>query len=243
MGGPSPAFFSTPLIFGFLYLFGTYSKFEFVKVAKFIYNPKLSNLNIKNSEKFQCPKDILKGASTNYLVNISGTFKSNLRPEGVLLIFFVGIGVIAALHPYRDNYIGDLSCDLGNIEKKYTYIFTTENNCRKVSEAKELADKWKYQAYIFLPAYTISYFINGIQNPLPIDWPMRAEMGRSEILYQEKLISNVDVVFIDLNEANEFGVSVKSKFYVPSISYVQKHWSLIEKRDFYAIYSNPNKQY
>jgi hypothetical protein len=242
-GGPSPAFFSTPLIFGFLHLFGTYSKYEFTQVAKFIYSPKLSNLNIKNSVNFQYPKRILKEEPTNDLASISGIIKSNLRPEGALLIFYVGIGIIAASHPYRDGYIGDLSCDLGKIEKKYTYIFTTENNCRKVSEAKELADKWKYQAYIFLPAYTISYFINGIQNPLPIDWPMRAEMGKNEVLYNDKLISNVDVVFIDLKQANEFGTSDKSKFYVPSISYITKHWSLLEKRDFYAIYSNPNKQY
>jgi hypothetical protein len=241
-GAPSPAFFSTPLIFGFLYLFGTYSKFEVVQLAKFIYNPKLSNLNIKNSTNFQYSKPVLKEVSANGLVSTSGISKSNLRPEGVLLFLFVGIGIIAASHPYRDNYIGDLSCNLGNIEKKYTYIFTTENNCRKVFEAKELADKWKYHVYMFLPAYTISYFINGIQNPLPIDWPMQAEMGRNEFLYQDKLISNVDVVFMDLNEADEFGKSIKSKFYVPSISYVKKHWNLLEKHDFYAIYSNPNKE-
>jgi hypothetical protein len=56
------------------------------------------------------------------------------------------------------------------------------------------------------------------------------------------LISNVDVVFMDLNEADEFGKSINRKFYVPSISYVKKHWNLLEKHDFYAIYSNPIRE-
>ncbi len=171
--------------------------------------------------------------------------QSVLTPATTLLLrrwviaLLVALALVIAWQPYGDRNRDELSCHLGTVSPKLFGIKSHAEACRKLDEAKRLAEQLD-QATAFLPAFDLAYFLFDRHNPLPLDWPMVAEIGNANAQTLKALTDKTRFVVIDraaLARNDEIGSD--NRFYVPMVTLVQQTWKKTHSGNYYDVYQNP----
>ncbi len=153
------------------------------------------------------------------------------------------ISLINLAAPTRDGKRSELSCDLGGVETKLSYIKTSTRNCEKLAEAHRLATQYKNEKVVFLPTFTLAGYLYGTANPLPIDWPIEGEMGKSIARVENALDQQVAYALLDQDETQELATQDHYVSYFLSSPFpfkVHQEWRPVFKGQFFVVYQNPN---
>lgn len=154
-----------------------------------------------------------------------------------IAISTIFIMISSSLFPYRDPQARFSSnCNLSFIEKKLSFIVTAKDNCEKISEAKSIS-KSLSDSFVFLPAFTMAYFISNKPNPIQLDWPMQIEMGKKNIDISYRFKNFVRYAIVDKKEGIEFDID--GNFGVPFVRVVKLDWIKIYSGQYYDLYENP----
>ncbi len=162
--------------------------------------------------------------------------------DNIMMIYGIAISTIfimisSSLFPYRDSQARfSPNCNLSSTENKLSFIVTTKDNCEKISEAK-IFSKSLSDSFVFLPAFSMAYFISNKPNPIQLDWPMQIEMGKKSIDISYRFNNFVRYAIIDKKEGIEFDID--GNFGVPFIRMVKLDWIKIRSGQYYDLYENP----
>ncbi|MDN3725173.1 hypothetical protein QRD02_12355 [Aequorivita sp. SDUM287046] len=141
--------------------------------------------------------------------------------------FYYGYQVL-----YRDSDRSELKFDMGSVFPQLKGIKSDKDTYGKYHELKQLAPE--YPNFTVLPSITLAHYLTTTVNPLGTDWPLDVEINNEG----EKLISELEgsktIVFL---ENSEFTEEQLEGYIMDDI--IKNSWTLIEKTDYFDIYSPP----
>lgn len=150
-----------------------------------------------------------------------------------VLILLICIS-ISNLKPYRDESVGHLSKDLGEISERVSGIYSTSQTFDKYKELKELLLKLGCDKTAVLPSQPLAHYLFGCKNPLRADWEMDAENAYSFDSEFNKLKQDADFALV-LNEKT-FAFEGSQKYQSTLTHMVEKQLPILAKTRYYTIY-------
>lgn len=151
-------------------------------------------------------------------------------------VFFLG-------HQYYYSLEGvvmmkDNTEKMENVSKKFKFIYSTMGQSLIYSELMNIANEYSAEKFVVLPNIPLSHVLNEAANPIGIDWPLNAEVGKFENEVIQKLDSSVDHVFFFRNARP--AAEVDGKFGSRVTLHVLNGWPKIRETSNFSIYQNPH---
>lgn len=137
------------------------------------------------------------------------------------------------------------ACALGKTESAFSGVFTTQANCDKLADMRDIVTRLKSQRLLFLPSFTTGYMQFGLRNPLPLDYLTNAEAGTHTEKIRKMFHERVEYVLIEKSTDIVTDVLVfrqpnpTARFYVPLIPETMTYFIDIGSTEHFMIYKNP----
>ena len=165
-------------------------------------------------------------------------------PKWGRAVSFVALWLVALMGVARsmalEGWPVHAFCDLGRSDRSFSWVWTLQEHCNLVSNAKDVVQSLDSPRVVFLPVFTSAHWAFGLKNPLPTDYPVRTEVGRFEKAV-DGAWDGVDYVLVEKHMEPLFArAKPGSRFEVPWISKVEQAMPLVKETPAFRVYRNPN---
>jgi hypothetical protein len=156
-----------------------------------------------------------------------------------LLIFFMGNWFSYSLEGTVRRT--SISADMGEISPSLRFIKAPIEQFELYRELIKILGRIESRPYVVLPNIPLAHMLTGTINPIGIDWPLNAEVGKNEKIIIERLTSSVDyaVVYKNANPKPEG----QGKFGSATTVYISQNWKLTESSQNFSIFVNPRANF
>lgn len=160
--------------------------------------------------------------------------------------FKVGCLVLAVIvtfnfyKPYRSENITELSYSMEEISNKLKGIYSSKNMFDKHQELKELDATYDLSVSTVLPSTPLAHYLHNKYNPYYIDWAMDVESVKSVNDIPAEIDNCCKYVFLEKKSIGQPIGEPGTRFYSTAGDYVKGSWVVIESRDYFDVYANPN---
>lgn len=164
----------------------------------------------------------------------------NIFNRGIQIFVLLSMGMYSALvnsHPYRDSFIWQPHQDATGLSDKLAFIRINPIIKAKHLELSQVLTR--YPASSILPSMPGAHYLNEIQNPLPIDWPMDAEIAYQSAEVIEAVVKCCEYAIVEKKAIGQ-PVGTDGKFHSSVTAYVQKNYILHDSSfEYFDIYQRP----
>ena len=175
--------------------------------------------------------------------------KSGLKADRRIRLFTLSIPLIA----FSAFYLGHqfyyslegamrrdtLTVDMGDISPALGHIRATPEQHHLYSELRKHIDRFPGCAFVVLPNMPLAHVLNNSSNPIGIDWPLNAEVGRGLQVVKDRLNDAVD--FAIVRKKSSPSPEGGGKFGSDVTLHVMATWKGAELSDKFTIYFNPDR--
>ncbi|MFT3858124.1 MAG: hypothetical protein QM742_11730 [Aquabacterium sp.] len=126
--------------------------------------------------------------------------------------------------------------DLGKLNASFRFIRVTEPIYQDYAQLKFLKQQYP-GPFVTLPNMPASHLLTNEPNPVGIDWPLNAEVGRFTASIEDRLTQRVSYAFI--RRGGQPDPSRNDKFGSAVTTFVQDHWPRLATVGSFDIHRNP----
>ena len=153
-----------------------------------------------------------------------------------LVIFYVAHEYYYSLEgPVRRE---SMTADMSAISPVLKSIKSTPEQYDLYAQLMEIMNKLGDSKYVVLPNLPLAHALQGKSNPLGIDWPLNAEIGKSENKLLDRLSNRVEFAIVYKNSSPK--PETEGMFGSKITQYVNENWRLVESTEKFSVFENPS---
>ena len=173
---------------------------------------------------------------------VENSIKSNnLIKAACIAILPISVAIFFMANQYTYSLEGpvqraSITADMSKISPVLKYIKSTPEQHKLYTQLMSIMKDLGDSQYVVLPNIPLAHALQGKPNPLGIDWPLNAEVGKHKQKLKDRLSNRVDFAIIHKKASPK--PETEGMFGSEITAYVANNWHLVKLTENFAVFEN-----